>query len=571
MRIDLKSLKPAFRRTTRIAGSLAVLAPLVLASACAPETPTSPPATIAAATPAPGADESSTPALPTAPPPGEDLQRVTGVDLLVAGSSLDNPPFSFFNDRFQADGFDIALIQAIGTKLGVQTTIRDLAFDGLGSALELGQVDLAIAAITVTPERAAQVDFSTPYYQSRSAVLARSDSSIEAIGTADDLAAYRIGVQQGTVYEDWVNTTLVDTGKLPAANLFLYPDPSVAVRDLQGNSLDVVMLDALPAQGFVNSGGVKLVRQGLIVQDYAIAFRAGSSLRDAVDKALAELVADGTVAELTQRYLGVEQEELDAEATTAAAGRATASAAPPTATLPATETPPPASTEAPPQPTPAACYNGLALLMDLTFDDHNMQSPPVLAPGQTFIKGWRVQNIGSCPWTQAYRVVYVTGNTAESRMGGSPQNLTFTVLPGQTYDLDVALIAPTTPGTYMGTWQMVDAGGIGFGERLPVGIQVVPGTPVPTATIAPTETAVPGITFTASATRVTSGSVVDFAWNAPGAVEVYFYRQDQAWQNNPVGSTGTASVKVFQTAVYKLRVVQADGSLVTQSIVVQVN
>jgi ABC-type amino acid transport substrate-binding protein len=565
MRIDLKSLKPAFRRTTRIAGSLAVLAPLVLASACVPETPTAAPPT-AAATTAPGA--ATPPALPATPVSSEDLDRVLGAGLLAAGSSLDNPPFSYYNDHFQADGFDIALIQAIGTQLGVQTTIRDLAFDGLGSALDLGQMDLAIAAITVSPERAAQVDFSTPYFQSRSAVLARSDSPIDAIDTADDLAVYRIGVQQGTIYETWVNDTLIDTGKLPAGNLFLYPDPGTAVRDLIGNSMDVVMLDALPAQSFVGQGGVKLVRQGLISQEYAIALRKGSSLLEAVNRALATLVADGTVAELTDRYLELEQHELDAAATEAAA--ATSTPIPSVTPLPADTATSPPPTEPPAVPAPTPCPYGLTVVQHLSFDDQDMHNPPELSPGQAFTKGWRVQNIGTCAWTTAYRVVYVMGNTAESRMGGQPQNLTRTVPPGDTYDININMVAPTSPGIYMATWQMVNADGLAFGERLPVGIQVVADPAVPTATIAPTETPVPGITFTASATQVTRGSLVDFTWNAPGATEVYFYAETQSWQRNPVGSSGTATVQVFQTTVYKLRVVQADGTVAIQSIVIHV-
>lgn len=504
---------------------------------------------------------------PAAPVAGEDLQRVMAAGLLVAGSSLDNPPFSFHNAQFQPDGFDIALIRAVGDQLGVPTTIRDLAFDGLGSALELGQVDLAIAAITVTPERAARVAFSTPYYQSRSAVLAGVDSRIDAIATADDLAPFRIGVQQGTVYERWVRDTLIATGKLPEASLFLYPDPATAVRDLAGGSLDVVLLDALPAQSFVDAGGVKLVSQGLFSQDYAIAMRQGSSLREAVDRALATLAEDGTIAALTERYLGAEQQQLDASATEQAAARSTAAAPTPT---PEPVVPTPAPTEPPPAPTDAPCVDGLALVAVLSFDDHAMQSPPVLAPGQAFTKGWRVANIGTCAWTREYRLAYVTGNTAQSRMGGSPEPLALTVTPGQTVDLDLALVAPATPGTYLGTWQMVNGDGIGFGERLPVGIQVAASTPAPGATAPPTETAVPGITFTASATQVIRGSVVTFTWDAPGASQVYFYAQGQAWQNHPVGSSGSAQVKVFETTVYQLRVAQPDGSVVTRSIRVQV-
>ncbi len=557
----------------RLAAGIVAVLLIGLAAGCAPDTPTPEPATAEPPVGGPtAAVAEGTPLAVATPDAAEDLPDVTAARLLVAGSSLDNPPFSYLNNLYQPDGFDIALAAAIGNKLGVPTTTRDLAFDGLGGALEIGQVDLAIAAITVTPERAAKVDFSTPYFQSQSGLLAQAGATIGPIDAPGDLAPYRIGVQQGTVYEDWINQTLVKPGTLPAENLYTYPQPGDAVRDLAGNSLDLVMLDALPAQSFVDQDGVKLVHQGLLVQDYAIAVRKGSSLLDPINRALADLVADGTLADLSRRYLELDQAQLDASATAMAAVQLTA-AAPPTAT--ATPTPtatPPATAEPTVPPTPEPCVDGLALIKDLSYDDQDMQAPPVLAPGEAFTKGWRVQNIGTCAWTTTYQVVYVQGNTAASRMGGESESLAYTVQPGQTYDLDIDLVAPAAPGTYIGTWQMINTGGVGFGERLLVGIEVEASTAAPaaTATTPPTATVTPGISFTADPSVVGAGGLVNFTWNAPDAAAVYFYAEGQAWQNSPVANPGNATVAVYQSTVFKLRVVQPDGSVTTQSLVVRV-
>lgn len=102
---------------------------------------------------------------PTAAPEAADVwQTVQQRGKIVVGTSADYPPFAFYNEKFQIDGFDVALMQAIGERLGVEVEFNDFAFDGLGHALVLGQIDVAIAAISVTPERQELVDFSDIYY-----------------------------------------------------------------------------------------------------------------------------------------------------------------------------------------------------------------------------------------------------------------------------------------------------------------------------------------------------------------------------------------------------------------------
>ena len=99
----------------------------------------------------------------------------------------------------------------IGQKLGLTVDIGDYAFDGLGTALQVNQIDVAIAAISVTDEREQFVDFSHIYFISEDAVLAAAGSQI-TVNTADELALYRIGVQSGTIYEEFVRTELIETG-----------------------------------------------------------------------------------------------------------------------------------------------------------------------------------------------------------------------------------------------------------------------------------------------------------------------------------------------------------------------
>ena len=117
-----------------------------------------------------------------------------------------------------------------------------------------------------------------------------------------------------------------------------------------------------------------------------------------------------------------------------------------------------------PKPPVTACVDGMAWVADLTFDDKNMTSPPVIPPGQSFTKSWRVRNSGTCTWDSRYVLAYDHGNVPAAQMGGQPVAVRGTVAPGQTYDFSVNLTAPTTPGVYQGFWQMRNPAGTPFGE-----------------------------------------------------------------------------------------------------------
>jgi polar amino acid transport system substrate-binding protein len=478
--------------------------------------------------------------IPYAAPPGatepaadDSWDRIQAAGKMVVGTAADYPPFESYVAPGQIDGFDIALMDEIGRRLGVAIEYHDFAFDGLGPSLLQGQIDVAIAAISRTPEREAVVDFSNVYLVAEDGVLARQDSNI-TIGSADDLATYKVGVQRNTVYQDWVQTTLIDAGRMSPDNLFAYEKAEHALRDLRDARVELVIMDAQAAQAAVDEGGLKLVAKGRGQQHYAIALPKGAAaLKAKLDEAITGMYNDGTIANLAQRYLGVAQ-------------------------VPPTPTPAPTSTPGPQLP----CTDGLTLVKHLTQEGD-------MKPGQSFTKGWQVQNAGTCTWNSSYQLVFVDGE----RMGGEPVAVARDVQPGETYDVQINLVAPLQAGSYQGVWQMVNGqapsagSGQGFGERLKAIIKVSAG---PTVTPAPTQTPVAGISFTVDRTSIVAGECVTFQWKLDNVKEVYFYKEGQRWQDHGVAGEGSRPECPPATINYYLRVVLRDNSVEVRQITITV-
>lgn len=462
--------------------------------------PTPVPTQLAPSTKLPTATD--TPELSPTPEAMDDsLERVKRVGTLVVGTSADYPPFEYYAPDFKLDGFDVTLITEIASRMGVQVEIRDMVFDGLINALALKQIDVAIAAISVTPERQGLVNFSNVYLISQDGVLTQQDSLITTISRLEELADKQVGVQYSTVHERWLRENLVDKGLMPGSYLKVYPRIDTAVEDLNGKRLDLVVMDLLPAQQFLTQGGLKIVGQGLNQQQYAIALRhEDGTLRLEINRILTELFDQGKLSALAQEYLGISPDQLP---------------------------PPVAPSPAPPQPTatPPACLDGMEFVRELTYPDFKMTNPPEFPPGTPFQKGWRIRNIGTCTWDSSYILSYVGGNTPSSSMGGAPTPIIGTVPPGAEYDMYVNLVSPLQPGIYQGFWQLNNSKGIPFGERLWVGIKVVPfkpGTPTP-------EPGTPVIQRfdLIPNDQITLGQCVDVWWNVKGPVNnIKIFRND---------------------------------------------
>jgi hypothetical protein len=312
-----------------------------------------------------------------------------------------------------------------------------------------------------------------------------------------------------------------------------------------------VALDLQPAQVAEASGGLEVVAQGLNQQNFGIAVPKGAhELLAQLNESLQEMEEDGTLRALSAQYTGLSEEAIQP--------------------LPPTELTPesgsdPALKPAPggdPAPAPGGCIDSSEYVSDLSYDDQDLTDFPELTPGETFQKGWRLRNSGTCTWTTRYALAPAGGD----RLGGSLVLVENPVEPGDEYDFWVDLVAPIVPGAYVGYWSMRnDQSGLLFGDRVSVAIEVIP---APEPTPLPTQTPAPGISFSASPETIQQGQCTTLTWNTQNVQSVYLYEQGEDWRAHQVSESGTVTACPPTTTTYELRVVLNDGSVEVRTVTV---
>lgn len=218
--------------------------------------------------------------------------------VLTVGTNAEFPPFEYVGDDGEPDGFDMALIKAIGEKMGVKVEAENMEFDSLVASIG-SKIDVAIAGMTVTDERKNMVDFSDPYYEAVQYVIVPADS---AIASASDLEGKTLGVQLGTTGD-------IIAGGITDATVSQYNKGVDAVNDLINGRVDAVIIDKNPAEVFAEKFGddVKVIDGAdfdFEAEEYAIAMPKGDeALVNAVNQALKDIKEDGTFDELVATYI----------------------------------------------------------------------------------------------------------------------------------------------------------------------------------------------------------------------------------------------------------------------------
>ena len=225
--------------------------------------------------------------------------------VLTMATNAQFPPYEYYEGDTIV-GIDAEIAGAIADKLGLELVIEDMEFDSIIEAVKSGKADIGMAGMTVTAERQEVVNFTATYATGKQVIIVTEDSAITSV---DDLfaedAATVIGVQRNTTGDLYTTWDLEDAG---LATIDRYSKGADAVQALLTGKVDCVVIDNEPANAFAaEAEGLVILETEYVTEDYAGAMsKDNTELYEAVNAALEELIADGTVQSIIDKYISAE-------------------------------------------------------------------------------------------------------------------------------------------------------------------------------------------------------------------------------------------------------------------------
>lgn len=217
-------------------------------------------------------------------------------ETLTMATNAEFPPYEY-KEGDNVVGIDAEVAQAIADKLGMKLEIVDTKFDAIIPGVQSGKYDMGMAGMTVTPEREQSVSFSDSYATGIQSIIVKQGSDIKSV---DDLSEKtKIGVQLGTTGDIYAKDDFGDEAVQE------YDKGADAVQALIAGKIDCVIIDNEPAKSFVAANeGLEILKTSYAEEDYAICFKKDNTeLQTKVNDALKELIADGTVQKIVDKYI----------------------------------------------------------------------------------------------------------------------------------------------------------------------------------------------------------------------------------------------------------------------------
>ena len=254
--------------------------------------------TTTAATEAPATTAEATAAETTAAATAASELKTVEAGKLIMSTNAAFPPYEMVADDGSLEGIDVEVAGAIAGKLGLELVVDDMDFDAALLAVQQNKSDIVMAGVTVTEDRQLIMDFSDSYATGVQVVIVKEGSDV----TLDNLGEKMIGTQRGTT--GYIYTT-DDYGD---DHVTAYDNGASAVQALLNGQVDCVVIDSAPAEAFVAANaGLTILDTEYVTENYAIGVnKDNTALLDAINQALAELTADGTVQAIVDKYITAE-------------------------------------------------------------------------------------------------------------------------------------------------------------------------------------------------------------------------------------------------------------------------
>lgn len=215
------------------------------------------------------------------------------------------PPYNFLNDKNEIDGFDADIAREVAKRLGVKAEFVPTEWSGMIAGLEKGKFDIVVSQMTITEERKKTMDFSEPYIKNAVSIIVNSDN--KDIAKLEDFKGKKIGVGLGTNDEKYLREVAIP--KVGNFDIVTYNDVITSLLDLKTGRIDATINNIFAIKPEVDKNNLKVKAVGEpIKEDLAgMAIRKGNpELLNAVNKALADMKADGTYKKIFVKWFGVE-------------------------------------------------------------------------------------------------------------------------------------------------------------------------------------------------------------------------------------------------------------------------
>ena len=234
-------------------------------------------------------------------------------DTLVMATNASFPPYEYKDGEAFA-GIDIEIAGKIAEKLGKTLEIKDVEFGSIIGGVQTGKFDIGMAGMTVTEERLQSVNFSSSYATGIQSVIVADKSAYKSIDDFFNVdkdgnwvsvkEGVKIGVQQDTTGDIYASDTVENWG-FGENNVVRYKTGNEAVLALSSGKITAVIIDNEPAKSYVAStAGLRILDGAYTEEQYAICIaKENTALLDDVNKALEELIADGTVQAIIEKYI----------------------------------------------------------------------------------------------------------------------------------------------------------------------------------------------------------------------------------------------------------------------------
>ncbi len=251
-----------------------------------------------AATEAPATTAEATAAETTAAATAASELKTVEAGKLIMSTNAAFPPYEMVADDGSFEGIDVEVAGAIAGKLGLELVVDDMDFDAALLAVQQNKSDIVMAGVTVTEDRQLIMNFSDSYATGVQVVIVKEGSDV----TLDNLGEKMIGTQRGTTGYIYTSDDYGDD------HVTAYDNGASAVQALINGQVDCVVIDSAPAEAFVAANaGLTILDTEYVTESYAIGVnKDNTALLDAINQALAELTADGTVQSIVDKYISAE-------------------------------------------------------------------------------------------------------------------------------------------------------------------------------------------------------------------------------------------------------------------------